>query len=185
MSALRLNSPTRSIAPRPTSAIASIRSIVTAPNKSRGFAVVRIVVLAILATMFARLFLTITISESAYELKNLKVEKAELTTQSQIIAQQVDSLSSQQNLANSAAALGMIANANPVFLRIADQQVFGKPKAALNTADRVARNNIASAALVVTSALSTTDANANVAQAASLGQLVAFSTETIPVSPTH
>lgn len=129
--------------------------------------------------------MSITITESAYELRDLKIAKAELTTQSQIIAQQVDSLSSQQNLANSAAALGMIANANPVFLRIEDQKVFGKPKAALNTDGRVAKNNIASAALVVTSALSSNQATADVAQASSFGQLVAFSTETIPVSPTH
>ncbi len=129
--------------------------------------------------------MSITITESAYELRDLKIAKAELTTQSQIIAQQVDSLSSQQNLANSAAALGMIANANPVFLRIEDQKVFGKPKAALNTDGRVAKNNIASAALVVTSALSSNQATADVAQASSYGQLVAFSTETIPVSPTH
>lgn len=132
-----------------------------------------------------RLIMSITITESAYELRDLKIAKAELTTQSQIIAQQVDSLSSQQNLANSAAALGMIANANPVFLRIEDQKVFGKPKAALNTDGRVAKNNIASAALVVTSALSSNQATADVAQASSFGQLVAFSTETIPVSPTH
>lgn len=129
--------------------------------------------------------MSITITESAYELRDLKIAKAELTTQSQIIAQQVDSLSSQQNLANSAAALGMIANANPVFLRIEDQKVFGKPKAALNTDGRVAKNNIASAALVVTSALGDNQATADVVQAASYGQLVAFSTETIPVSPTH
>lgn len=129
--------------------------------------------------------MSITITESAYELRDLKIAKAELTTQSQIIAQQVDSLSSQQNLANSAAALGMIANANPVFLRIEDQKVFGKPKAALNTDGRVAKNNIASAALVVTSALGDNQATTDVVQAASYGQLVAFSTETIPVSPTH
>jgi hypothetical protein len=78
----------------------------------------------------------------------------------------------------------MIANANPVFLRIEDQKVFGKPKAALNSAGRVSRNIVASAALVERSVL-TAATIGNVAQTAGLGQPVAFSTETIPVSPTH
>ena len=75
-----------------------------------------------------------------------------------------------------------------VFLRIEDRKVFGKPKAALNSAGRVSRNNIASAALVERSVLTAGLASANignVAQASMLGQPVAFSTETIPVSPTH
>lgn len=185
MSALRLTSPVRPIAPKRTDAISSIKSLVTSPSKSRAVATARIVIVGILSIIILRLIMSITITESAYELRDLKIAKAELATQSQIIAQQVDSLSSQQNLANSAAALGMIANANPVFLRIEDQKVFGKPKAALNTDGRVAKNNIASAALVVTSALSPDQASADVAQTASYGQLVAFSTETIPVSPTH
>jgi hypothetical protein len=82
----------------------------------------------------------------------------------------------------------MIANANPVFLRIEDQKVFGKPKAALNSAGRVSRNTVASAALVERSVLTGATSTAligNVAQTAGLGQPVAFSTETIPVSPTH
>jgi hypothetical protein len=139
-------------------------------------------------TQIVQLFLGLTISQSAYDLKALKIEKLELTTQAQIVGQQVDSLSSQQNLANSASELGMIANANPVFLRIEDQKVFGKPKAALNSAGRVSRNTVASAALVERSVLTGATSTAligNVAQTAGLGQPVAFSTETIPVSPTH
>jgi hypothetical protein len=81
----------------------------------------------------------------------------------------------------------MIANANPVFLNIQKQEVFGKPKAALDSAGRVSRNNIASAALVERSVLTATSTGiiGNVAQSSGLGMPVTFSPETIPVSPTH
>jgi len=182
MSAIRLTTPRRVANPAP----AHLRSI--AASRSKGFKLGRIVLIGFGATQVLQLFLGIIVSQSAYDLKALKIEKAELTTQSQIVGQQVDSLSSQQNLANSAAELGMIANANPVFLRIDDQKVFGKPKAALNSAGRVSRNYVASAALVERSVLTVSTAGAtvgNVAQGSELGQPVAFSTETIPVSPTH
>lgn len=184
MSAIRLTAPTRVLGAQPR----AIQVASVAPKSSRMFALAKVVVFGFFLIQIADLLLGITISQSAYELKALKVAKIELTTQSQIVGQQVDSLSSQQNLANSAAELGMIANANPVFLRIEDQKVFGKPKAALNSAGRVSRNNIASAALVERSVLTTAASSAiigNVAGASSQGQPVAFSTETIPVSPTH
>lgn len=182
MSAIRLTTPSQIGAP----AQRNLQAV--APSRSKGFKLARIVLVAFGVTQIFQLFLGLTISQSAYDLKALKVEKLELTTQSQIVGQQVDSLSSQQNLANSAAELGMIANANPVFLRIEDQKVFGKPKAALNSAGRVSRNNVSSAALVERSVLTAAASSTvigNVAQASSLGQPVAFSTETIPVSPTH
>ena len=189
MSAIRLTAPTRSTNQRAT----SLRSVADVKSKRKAAVVIKIVLIGFVAIQILKLFLDITVSQSAYELKGLKLEKIALTTQSEIIAQQVDSLSSQQNLANSAASLGMIANANPVFLRISDQTVFGKPKEALNSAGRVAKNNIASAALVERSVLtgnsgaagSTSVNKADVAQGSNLNQPVAFSNGTIPVSPTH
>ena len=182
MSAIRLSTPRRMANGLST----QLKPV--AASRSRGFKLGRIVLVGFGVTQTLQLFLGIWVSQSAYDLKDLKIEKAELATQSQIVAQQVDSLSSQQNLANSASELGMIANANPVFLRIEDQKVFGKPKAALNTAGRVSRNSVASAALVERSVLTVSTAGvalANVAQAPGAGQPLAFSTETIPVSPTH
>lgn len=160
-----------------------------ARNRKHGVAIARTVIVGFVIIQLLKLILDIALSQSAYELRNLKLEKIELTTQSQIVGQQVDSLSSQQNLANSAQALGMIANANPVFLRIADQKVFGKPKSALDTAGRVAKNNIASAALiqesVLTPAVAETTISPNVAQAVTVKKTVTLPATTIPASPTH
>lgn len=189
MSVLRLNSNSRVASQK----VSSLRAVGAVKSKSRAAMMIKVVLVGFVAIQVLKLVLDITVSQSAYELRNLKLEKIALTTQSEIIAQQVDSLSSQQNLANSAASLGMIANANPVFLRIADQKVLGKPKEALNTDGRVAKNNIPSAALVQTSVLTgnpVVDAkqlanSSNVAQQSTVNQPVAFPIGTIPTSPTH
>jgi Na+-transporting NADH:ubiquinone oxidoreductase subunit NqrC len=61
-----------------------------------------IVVMGFLAISLLHLLLTIMTSQSVYELSDLKREKRELDTTSQIIAEEVASLSSQQNLLNTA-----------------------------------------------------------------------------------
>jgi hypothetical protein len=160
-----------------------------ARGKKQGVAIARTVIIGFVVIQLLKLVLDIALSQSAYELRNLKLEKIDLTTQSQIIGQQVDSLSSQQNLANSAQSLGMIANANPVFLRIADQKVFGKPKSALNTDGRVAKNNIASAALiqesVLTPAVADKPISADVAKTVVASKQVTLPATTIPAASTH
>ncbi|MEY4499374.1 MAG: hypothetical protein RL101_330 [Actinomycetota bacterium] len=175
---------------KPLVRVSSISKVAgVARNRKHGVAIARTVIIGFVVIQVLKLVLDIALSQSAYELRNLKLEKIELTTQSQIIGQQVDSLSSQQNLANSAQSLGMIANANPVFLRIADQKVFGKPKSALNTDGRVAKNNIASAALiqesVLTPAAPDTAISQDVAKPVAASQPVALPANAIPASPTH
>lgn len=184
MSAIRLTTPSRPLT-QPRS-ISRVTNAVRTKRHSK--AIVRMVIVGVIAIQIVKLLLDIALSQSAYELSNLKLEKIDLTTQSQILGQQVDSLSSQQNLANSAQALGMIANANPVFLRIADQKVFGKPKSALNTSDRVAKNNIASAVLIKESnltALTEPKNSANVVSSKTSSQTVTLTDGKIPASPTH
>ena len=148
-----------------------------------------------LSIAFANLVLHILTSSSVYELASLQQQARELNTTSQIIADEVDSLSSQQNLSNSAQKLGMIANANPVFLSIAEQKVYGKPTAALNTDGRVAKNLIANSAMTaVSTGLSASVASAdaapdkpaaNVANQKPAAVQVISNGGAIPASPTH
>ena len=146
----------------------------------------------LLLVALLNLLLQIATSTSVYELSKLQIEKKELTTTVQILGEQVDSLSSQQNLSNSAQKLGMIANANPVFLSIGEQKVLGKPQAALNTDGRVARNLIANSVmtqvstnLTATNVAAEAPATANVANhKAAAGQVISNG-GAIPASPTH
>ena len=193
MSAIRLTSPSRQLAP----ARAQLRSVSVSNSRAAkvNTKLVTLLTISALSIAIANLVLHILTSSSVYELANLQQQARELNTTSQIIADEVDSLSSQQNLSNSAQKLGMIANANPVFLSIGEQKVYGKPTAALNTDGRVARNLIANSAMTAVStglnaSVATTDAKAevpaaNVAnQKPAPGQVISNG-GVIPASPTH
>ena len=134
---------------------ASLRSINLSglTNSPSSRIVVATITFGAIAIAIFQLLLHIATSSSVYELSHLQTEKRELTTTTQILGQQVDSLASQQNLANAAQKLGMISNANPVFLRLEDQKVFGKPKAALTADGRVSRNLVPNSAMVRTSVI--------------------------------
>lgn len=155
-----------------------------------------VMVIGIVGIAIANLLLQIATSNSVYELSKLQQEKRELATTVQILGEQVDSLSSQQNLANAAEKLGMISNANPVFLKLEGQKVFGKPMAALDTAGRAMKNMVPNSQLVKksTEALiaaeqigapiaSASDTAANQAKTATAEVVLPSSTNT--VSPIH
>lgn len=131
---------------------------------------------------------------AVYEKSRLQHEQEYLNTTVGILAQEVDSLGSMQNLSDAAQALGMISNANPVFLSVEQQKVFGKPKAALNTdSGRVSKNLIANSAMVSKTKLSGSNgvlaksapAKTNVNQAQEANRQVGFAEGGIPASPTH
>jgi hypothetical protein len=170
-----------------------------------------IVVLGLVGIQLLSLFIGAFISQGAYELAQLKQERRELATTSDILASQVDSLSSMQNLSNAAHGLGMVANTNPVFLRLDDQKVIGKPKAAYAVDGNVASNMVPNAMLtsktdvvaikakaaqahqVALAAIAakasaaksaTKPANSNVVKPVSFKAPVSSSSD-LPVSPTH
>jgi cell division protein FtsL len=153
MSTVRLNQAPR--AARQLPARSSLRSINLSglANSSSSRVVVLTITVGAVAIAIFQLLLHIATSSSVYELSHLQTEKRELTTTTQILGQQVDSLASQQNLANAAEKLGMISNANPVFLRLEDQKVFGKPKAALTADGRVSRNLVPNSAMIRSSVI--------------------------------
>jgi Na+-transporting NADH:ubiquinone oxidoreductase subunit NqrC len=177
------------VAPKPQLRAVSLASVRSARP---GVALVGILTIGALSIAMLNLLLHILTSTAVYELADLQHQKRELTTTTQILAEEVDSLASQQNLSNSAQKLGMIANANPVFLSIGEQKVFGKPKAALNTDGRIAANLIPNSVMTQTSTnLTTTVASVEPAvskdvanQKAASGQVISNG-GAIPASPTH
>jgi hypothetical protein len=109
--------------------------------------VVMILVLGFLAISLLHLLLTIWSSETVYELSDLKREKYEIDKTSQILSREVASLSSQQNLMTTASKLGMVANSNPVFLRLSDEKILGKPTPASHASSQ-SRNLVANSAMI-------------------------------------
>lgn len=180
----------------PKQAKARVQQLKAAPiqwqNSRPGMVIVATITLGALTIALVNLLLHILTSNAVYELAALQQEKKELTTTTQILGEEVDSLSSQQNLSNSAMKLGMISNSNPVFLRLADQKVLGKPQEALNTAGRISRNLIANSALTevsrnltATVASTSTSASGSVGASSSSAQQVVSNGDAIPASPTH
>lgn len=176
----------------------NLRALAMPKNSSRPatVAIAGIVLVGVLAIAIFNLLLSIASSTSVYELSRLQQEKRELTTTAQILGEQVDSLSSQQNLANAAETLGMISNANPVFLKLDGQKVYGQPQAALNTSGRAMKNMVpnsqlikkSTAALVAADQLGTaadTKADTVANQAKIEAPQVVSSVSGIPASPTN
>lgn len=92
---------------------------------------------------------------AVYTISTLKKDTEALATQTQVVSQQVDSLRSPQNLANSAKALGMIVNSNPVFLNVKQAKVLGSAvPASVESSIAVSKNLIANAAMTVRSNVS-------------------------------
>ena len=118
--------------------------------------------------ILAGLQLSIMIQQGSYQLAGLKGQLKDLTTTNQILDEQVRSLSSDQNLANAAAALGMVTNANPVYLRLEDGKVIGHPKVAgSGSGVKIGKNVVPNAALVAVTTRSALEASTKAALAAS------------------
>lgn len=75
----------------------------------------------------AQLFLSIVVSEGAYQISALQVEQKDLLRTQQALSEDLGLLGSPQNLAANAAALGMAPNPSPLQLDLATGVVTGAP----------------------------------------------------------
>jgi hypothetical protein len=144
-----------------------------------------ILVLGFVGISLLHLLLTIATSQSVYELADLKREKRALDTSSQILAEQVLSLSSNQNLYSTASRLGMVVNTNPVFLRLNDQAILGEPRPAAGT--RIQSTNlVANSVMIVESTqLNQETVPASSSEPTQIPSESQNSSSIIPVSPTR
>lgn len=161
-------------------------------------ALARKAVLGIVVVWFASLIVGSLCDTSIYQISQLKQETAAISTQSQVLQQQVDSLRSPQNLATSARHLGMIVNSNPVFLKVASAKVLGNATpASLSTSTSVSNNLIANSVMIAKSnpaKSSSTKMNlptitkaapSSVKSSNPLTTKVVLPSVVIPASPTH
>jgi len=82
---------------------------------------------ALFVLLLTQLGISIALSDGAYQISALQSEQTELARDQQKFAEQLDVLSSPQNLANNADALGMVRNSNPVYLDLSTGAVHGVP----------------------------------------------------------
>lgn len=157
------------------------------PNMVAGL----IFVAGIVGVYIAILILNMVLTQDAYHLRELKIEKNNLATQVQIIQEEVDSLASPQNLADAANRLGMVANPASVLLDIQNDKVYGSPKPAdPSKATLASANLVPNAALGTISDISVTtvassDVEAGVEAINSASSSVVLVQGLIPASPTR
>lgn len=90
-----------------------------------------VVVLTLVGMGLVGLILMSTVLQSqSFEIAQLNQKVEALETRHQALSREVHRLQSPSNLATQALWLGMVPNANPVFLRLSDGEVVGKAKPA-------------------------------------------------------
>lgn len=83
--------------------------------------------------VIAQLLLSVGISQGAYEISTLQSSQVELGRTAESLSEDLVKVSSPQNLAANAAALGMVSNSTPAYLRLSDGAVLGAPVSAAGT----------------------------------------------------
>ncbi|WP_258046069.1 hypothetical protein [Leifsonia shinshuensis] len=92
---------------------------------------------SLLVIVVAQLLLSIGVSQGAYQLSSLQTQQTQLQRSYQAASEDLNRLTSPQNLAANANALGMVSNSNPAYLRLSDGAVLGAPIAATGAAGTV------------------------------------------------
>lgn len=139
-----------------------------------------VAVVGALAIVGAQMVLSVMTTQSSFHLAQLTTQQRQLTWQKQILAEDVAGLSSPQYLAANAAALGMVVDESPSYLRLSDGRILGSGQA---TSPRSSINPLATGGvanrLIATTPL-VTDPHATI-DGASAGRASHMKTD--PVTP--
>jgi len=101
-----------------------------------------VTVLTILIIIVAQILLSVALHSGAYEIAGLQRNVKELGRTYQSATQDLNRMTSPQNVAHSAEVLGMVGNSNPVYLRLSDSLVTGAATAAGAGGALVAQGNL-------------------------------------------
>lgn len=85
------------------------------------------VVFIVLGIISSQVLLSVAIASGAYEISGYKAELKELNRTVDKAKQNLNSISSPQNLALKAEKLGMVSSSIPAYLRLSDGAVLGSP----------------------------------------------------------
>ena len=91
-----------------------------------------VLVVALMALgLVGLLLINTTMQRGAFKLTELEDRAASLQTRKQALQLDVSALSNPDHIATEAARLGMVPNASPAFLQLADGKIIGRPSPAL------------------------------------------------------
>jgi hypothetical protein len=136
-----------------------------------------------LVIVLAQMGLSILTTQSSFEIDSLTQQQRDLTYQKQILFDETAGLNSPQYLAANAAALGMVIDESPTYLRLSDGAVVGSDKPADTTSSvdakgrgSVGNSLIAGVPLVTDPTAATTETGATAPEAATTAPAEAATT---------
>ena len=108
----------------------------------------------------AQMWLSVLTTQGSYELSALRNTQRELGWQSQMLYDDVAGLSSPQYLAANAAALGMVIDESPNYLRLSDGKLLGAGEISFGSSsvDAIGRETVANALITDTPLVTAPDA---------------------------
>jgi len=111
----------------------------------RAFGVIAVAGAVLIALV--QMGLSILTTQSSFEISSLTQQQRDLTYQKQILYDEVAGLSSPQYLAANAAALGMVIDESPTYLRLSDGAVIGsgQPADGVSSIDALGRGSVRNA----------------------------------------
>jgi hypothetical protein len=128
-------------APEPTRQLRVVSSAVGRRRRPKVF-FATVTVISIFVIIVAQILLSISLQSGAYEIAGLQRDVRELGRTYQSATQDLNRMTSPQNVAQSAEVLGMVGNSNPVYLRLSDSLVTGAATATGAGGTLVAQGNL-------------------------------------------
>jgi cell division protein FtsL len=129
-----------------------------------------VTVVTIFIIIVAQILLSVSLQSGAYEISGLQRNVKELGRTYQSATQDLNRMTSPQNVAQSAEVLGMVGNSNPVYLRLSDSLVTGAATTAAAGGALVAQGNLVPNAMLA-EVIAQREAAARLAAAAAAAQL--------------
>ncbi|MFT4306406.1 MAG: hypothetical protein QM604_05910 [Microbacterium sp.] len=133
-----------------------------------------------LAIAAAQMLLSVLSTQSSFQIAELTSQQQQLTWQKQILYDEVAGLSSPQYLAANAAALGMVIDEAPSYLRLSDGAILGTSQAAADASsvDALDRGLVANSLVTDTPLVTDPDATIAGVQSTSTDTTTDTTTET-------
>ena len=114
----------RPVIPMPTRALRVVSPSVVRRRRPKIFFTI-VTVITIFIIIVAQILLSVSLQSGAYEIAGLQRNVKELGRTYQSATQDLNRMTSPQNIAQSAEVLGMVGNSNPAYLRLSDSLVTG------------------------------------------------------------
>lgn len=116
---------------RPVAAPKRLRLVAPARNHPGRTPFVVVVITVVSLGLIGLIFMSTVLQKQAFEIAKLDREATALKSQQESLAHELDRMKSPSGVASAAVRYGMVPNTNPVFLRLSDGKVIGRPSPAL------------------------------------------------------